>query len=167
MTQSTTTGQYMRNLKTVHRALLAGIVLFTIIAAVVVSQELMSFESGEKLHNIFKFIAPVFTVLAILAANLVFKKKTDELKQASNTTLRFRLEQYRAASMQRWATTELPLFFSIVALILTGEYYYGIFIFLVLVFFILYAPDAGKVSMHLQLGTTEAALLEDEYAEIG
>jgi hypothetical protein len=166
MPSSITSAEYLRSLKSLHALLLAGIILFTILGAISVYMGAVDVSASSSVHKVLMFLVPVASVAGLLMANLLFKKKTDALRSAGSMSLRYRLEQFRSASLLRWALTEAPLMLAIIALILTGSYYYGIFIFLLLIFFILYAPSADKIKMQLELSSEEAALLDDGYAEI-
>lgn len=157
--------QYLRSLKTLHTALLLGMIAFSVTGVTLMMSASIFPEDNKSLHDIMKFVVPVVSVIAFLYSGILFKKKTDELKNGSNLSLGFRLNGYRTASLLRWVLLESAVFLSLIALLLTKEYYYAIFIFLLLVFFFLYAPSAEKIKTQLELNSQEQALLDDDYAE--
>jgi hypothetical protein len=163
--QIQTSGQYLRNLKMLHTTLLVFMILFCIIVVVLMSTGSFIQDNGQQLHRVMQFVAPLTTLAAIAGSAIIFKKRTDALKD-SGLSLRFRLEKYRTACIMRWALLEGAVTVSLLAQLLTQQYYYSIFIFLLLVFFFLYAPSAEKIKMQLQLDGMEQARLDDVYQEL-
>lgn len=164
-TQLQNSRQYLRSLKMVHTSLLIGMIIFSVIVVVLMMTASVFEENAASLHNIMKFFVPVVTIAAFLGSGVIFKKKIDALKQASGTSFRYRMEQYRTACIMRWAMLEGAVMLALVAQLLTKNYYYSIFIFLLLIFFFLYAPSAEKIKTQLELGSQEQAILDDEYGE--
>lgn len=157
--------QFLRSVKTLHTAMLIGMVIFTVVVVVIMTSTTIFGESAEVIHNVMKFVAPVVTVIAFLGSGIIFKQKVDAAR-TSNTSLRFRLEQYRTACIARWALLEAGVMTALVGLLLTKKYYYAIFIFLLLVFFFLYAPSPEKIKTQLDLNSADQAALDDEYADL-
>jgi hypothetical protein len=157
--------QYLRSLKMIHSSLLIGMIVFSIIVVVLMMTASIFEDDAGSVHNIMKFLVPVITVAAFFGSGIIFKKKTDMLKQASGMGFRYRMEQYRSACMVRWAILEGAVMLALIAQLLTKNYYYTIFIFLLLIFFFLYAPTADKIKTQLDLNSNEQAMLDDEYTE--
>lgn len=157
--------QFIRSLKTLHTTMLIGMIIFTVVVVVLMTSTTLFGESADAIHNVMKFVAPLIAVFAFLGSGVLFKQRIDPVR-TSNTSLRFRLEQYRSACIIRWAMLEGGVMVALVGLLLTKNYYYAIFIFLLLVFFFLYAPSAEKVKTQLDLNTTDQALLDDDYADL-
>lgn len=157
--------QYLRTLKMMHTTMLIGMIVFTVVVVVMMTSTTIFGESADAIHNVMKFVAPLVAVATFLGSGVLFKQRIDSVR-TSNTTLRFRLEQYRTASIMRWAMLEGGVMTSLVGLLLTKNYYYAIFIFLLLVFFFLYAPSSEKIKTQLELNSADQAALDDEYADL-
>jgi hypothetical protein len=160
-----TSGQYLRNIKMVHSSLLIGMIIFSVIVVVLMMTASLFEEDAASLHNIMRFVVPVVSVGAFIGSGILFKQKIDSVKQASGMSFGYRMDQYRSASIIRWAILEGAVMLALIAQLLTKNYYYSIFIFLLLVFFFLYAPSAEKIKSQLGLNSEEQAMLDDEYAE--
>jgi ABC-type protease/lipase transport system fused ATPase/permease subunit len=160
-----TSGQYLRNIKMVHSTLLIGMIIFSVIVVVLMMTMSLFEEDAASLHQVMKFVVPVISLAAFIGSGFLFKKKMDAVKQATGISFGYRMDQYRNASIVRWAMLEGAVMLALIAQLLTKNYYYSIFIFLLLVFFFLYAPSAEKIKTQLQLNSEEQAMLDDEYSE--
>jgi hypothetical protein len=140
--------------------------LFAAVVVIMLGTKSITLNTGGKIHGILQFLVPVMCVAGFLGGNMLFKKKLDAINGHGGSLFR-RLTDYRTASLLRWAMLEGPVILAVIGLMLTGKYiFYGPFIFLMLVFFLLYAPSEEKIKMQLQLNGQEQAVLDDEYAEL-
>ncbi len=162
----TTSSTYIKSLQLLHRAMMIGVILFCSIAVYIINQVNNAPKLDEQLHQITIYLAPVIALLGIFLSTILYKKNIDNILITSNLSLGQKLEQYRKACIIRWAFLEGAMLFCTVLLFITGKYYYLIFIFILLVFFIMYAPSKEQIAAHLQLNADDRYILEDEYGEI-
>jgi fructose-specific phosphotransferase system IIC component len=138
---TTTSATYIKNLQVLHKALMVGVILFCSITVYIINQVNNAPKLDEQLHRFTIYIAPIIALLGILLSTILYKKSIDNILVKSNLTLGQKLEQYRKACIVRWAFIEGAMLFCTVLLFITGKYYYLIFLFILLVFFIMYAPS--------------------------
>jgi hypothetical protein len=163
----TTSGRYMRTLKTLHTVLLAGMMLFAAIAVILLGTKTFTGPEPGKMHDILKFLAPLAALSGFIGSTIIFKKQLDEINAALNSSLGQKLARYRTACIIRWALLEGPVILAVIGLLLTGNYYfYGPIIFLLLIFFLLYAPSEEKIKMQVKMSSAEQAVLDDNFGEI-
>jgi hypothetical protein len=167
MSRIITVATYLRTLKTLHTALLVGMILFASIAVILLGTGSFVVPQPDELHSIFRFVAPLMAVACFFGSTLLFKKKIDALNAKPQNNLGNKLRQYQAASILRWALLEAAVLTSIIALLLTGKYvYYGSIIFVLLVFFIMYAPTADKIPAQVQMSSQERQQFDDDLTEL-
>ena len=135
-----TTPPYIRVLKILHLALMAGQLLFIVIMfSSVYFQRINTFPlaniSGEIL------IAMIFiAALAYLLANSLFNKKLAIIRE-SNLDVPQKLENYRSANVIRWALIEAPVILCCIFFFVTGNYY--ILLIAVIMIFLFYSTRTG------------------------
>jgi divalent metal cation (Fe/Co/Zn/Cd) transporter len=161
-----TTAAYLKNLKKLHRAMLTGVVLISFTAIVIITKGAKLFPDQEKWHNIGQYIAPILMLLGIVLSAILYQKQINAIVQKTDISLAQKLSDYRTASIIRWTCIEGAILVSVVLLFLTGNYYYLIFLFVLLVFFVMYTPSKDQIIAHLRLSSNEQNILNDEYAEL-
>ena len=148
------TPPYIRVLKILHLALMAGQVVFILIMfSSVYFQRINTFAlaniSGEILIALIFFAA-----LAYLFANSQFNKKLAIIRE-NNLDVSQKLENYRAANIIRWAIIEAPVILCCILFFVTGNYY--IILIAVIMIFFFYSARTGteKTLTDLQISLTD------------
>lgn len=114
----------IRAIRIIHLALLTGMFLFTLVSVVIIEFNTGAFlDPGMIKDNgiVLLAAAGVLAIFCMLAAHMVYKKKTGEVKNAVNT-LDNKLNQYRSALISYLALCEAPGLFSVIVFLLTGDY---------------------------------------------
>ena len=106
-TNQMTTKAYFKALTIVYFALVAGQVVFALLALFLVQTGKLG-DGGEELSNIFLYVLPFFVVGGILGSNIMFKKSLAEAK--NKTGLLEKMNYYRSALIIRYALLEGPPF---------------------------------------------------------
>src|SRR3569623_1585875 len=115
-----TVGQYLKTLFVLGYALIAGMVMFSIISIVVSNSNGNSgFISDEQERSIFYVVVAVMVAGGIGASFAVFNSRLQVVKQKNSLTEK--LQGYRAAVIMRYALLEGPGLFSIIVYFLTGD----------------------------------------------
>jgi hypothetical protein len=91
-----TAGRYMRGLKTLHTALLAGMMLFAAVVVILLGTKSIKLGPGGNIHGILQFLVPVVCVAGFFGGNMIFKQKLDAINGHGGSLLR-RLTDYRTA----------------------------------------------------------------------
>lgn len=141
-------------LQLVHKMMLGGQVMFTVIMFVLVQQQFLSPVAKEQ-EKILQVIVLVVTAATLIAGNKLFKKKLVDINSMSTTDAKTKLEQYRAATMLYWGITEVGSLVSGIAFLLTGNYAFLAVAALVMLYFGMLAPVKARVAEQLHFQTTD------------
>ncbi len=157
-----TSGEYFKSIKIIHIALLTGVVFFMAISFLL---QLDGFgKVGKEVSNILLIIISIFSLFGIIASNIIFKNKVNEISKKSS--LKIKMMDYRSALIVKLALIEGPSFFSVVAFLITGEYIFlGIALILIIVFLI-YTPGRTKLKNDLALSKKESEIIDNPDTEI-
>ncbi|MFT3937169.1 MAG: hypothetical protein QM726_26390 [Chitinophagaceae bacterium] len=150
-------GSYLKSLKILHTALLAGQAAFLLIVIFLKQVRAMSAPAAS-LDKALQVAAVAIAFVACFFATKTFKNKLLAIRDAEK--LEDKTEQYRAASIIQWATLEAPSLFSIICFFLTGNYAFVALAVALILFFALQMPSRLKTMLHLQLSEEEVDSLQ-------
>lgn len=152
-----TTGSYLKSLKIIFGALLAGQVFFAVVAWFMIKSG--TFPATFSFEKIL-LIAVILLAAAIIGAGIyIFNSRMTALSERRNFSEK--LNDYRAALIVKYATTEGPSFFAIVAFMLTGNMIIlGIGIAIIAYFATLW-PSVEKLAGDMNLNPGEKMKLEN------
>jgi Ni,Fe-hydrogenase I cytochrome b subunit len=146
----------LKALLIIHRALLTGLLLFSIVAFYLVYSK--TFADGfQELDKILQVIAIVLSAGGFYIGTVLFKKKLAEAKELQTGMPKF--AHYRAACILQWALIEGPCLFVIVSFLLTGNYAFLALAVVLMLLFTMMAPSKLKIAFQLQLSEQEIAEL--------
>jgi hypothetical protein len=165
-TQALTSKEYLKSLQILHKALLAGVILFSFVTIFLINKTGFAPKVNESFKTIGFVLVPLAAVIGLISSTFIFKKQVDKILLNTSMKLVNKLELYRAASIARWAFLEAPMLLATIFLFLTGSYYFIAVSFIILIFYIMYTPSVAQISNHLQLSSNEQMILEDEYGEL-
>jgi hypothetical protein len=150
-------GNSFKALSILHKAMLAGQVLFTAVCFYLLYTKIF-IASSQELDKILQVAAILFSVAGFFAGNFLFKKRVLQARE-STSELQEKFAVYRSASILQWALLEAPVLFSVICFLLTGNYAFLALAAAVILLFVILGPT--KIKIALLLGTTE-----DEIAEL-
>ncbi|MEM7513351.1 MAG: hypothetical protein AAF388_20655 [Bacteroidota bacterium] len=160
-THGQTSKEYLSYLQLLHAALIIGQVLFAGVAIFVTSKE--GPLSGD-LNDIFKLVAPILVLGGI--AGSIFLPKTLLASAKESSDLKGKLQTYRTASLIKFVILEAPSLVSLVAFLMTGNYFYlGLAAIIIAVFF-MNRPTTSTIINDLELNQDEARQVENEAAVV-
>lgn len=162
MPKPQTSTQFFRTLSTIHLALLGGQLFFLGIAVVLVEGGAQG-EAAE-LISIFRVVAGVLLAASIAVSRIVFQALVTRAR--AMTSISSKMGRYRSAQVARWAVTEFPVLFSIVAFIVTHDYWLLAIVAVGSLYFALQYPAKPKAIFDLQLSPQETAMVNDPNAII-
>ena len=139
----------------IHKAMLAGLVLFAAISIYMISSKTYLPSTGEDMDRVFQVIAIIFSATGFFAGTTVFKKKTLQARNIQGVQEKFSL--YRSACILQWALLEGPCIFSLAAFFLTGNYAFIGLSGVLIILFGLLAPSKAKILVQLGLDEQELA----------
>ena len=152
---------YLKSLKILHLALLAGQVIFTLIAILLVYGKAFQSDLTE-ISNELLIAAAAFGLILTLLGNTIYKKKIDRLRDTP-INLYEKLDTYRATSIMRWAMIEAPVLLSIIFFLLTGNQQILAVVVVLIIFFVTTRPQLKKISE--QLNISEAEIEQSEASQ--
>jgi hypothetical protein len=143
---------YLKSLKIVHRALLAGQCIMLAIVLYLVMQQSMP-AAKPALDKTLQVIALLVSFAVVFGAAAVFKKRLAVINNMGN--LAEKSNHYRKANLIQWAMVEVAVLFSISCFLLTGNYAFAALAIALMVFFALLGPSRLKTMLQLQLNEQE------------
>lgn len=159
----TTSKGYFRALNILFFALLAGQVLFAVIALFInYTQPIASLDA--ELQQLLLIIAVVVAVVNIAVSTVIFNAKIKKIK--NEPIFETKLASYRSASIIRYALMEMPSLFAAVIFLLSGNFWFlGITAFIILILLFI-RPTPEAMAKHLELNYEEIALLQDNNSNV-
>ncbi len=157
-----TSGNYFKSIKIIHLALVTGVVFFALISILLQAKGFGTV--GQEIDNVLLIVVPIFVLAGIFASNFVFKKKLSEVRKKSN--LKEKMEEYQSALIIKLALIEGPSFFAVITYLLTDNYIYLGLTAILIIVFIIYAPNKTKFITDLELTKNESDLINNSESEI-
>ncbi len=119
MQQSQPSG--IKALSILHLALLAGQILFALISLFIVyGKGYTANPSWQNETNLFVFLCVTVGVAGYLAGSMIFRKKLEQINGNTKSVVE-KFNDYRAASISRWALMEFAVLFCIIIFFITNN----------------------------------------------
>lgn len=136
-----------KSLQLLHTAMLAGMVLFCVVSAVI-------HFSGKLTANVSLNKVLQVTILAVTFASIktglsVFDRKLQAVPATAVPAEKFAI--YRIAAIIKWISIEVPVLCAAVCFMITRNYAFIALAFALIIFFFLQAPSQIKVMLQLKL----------------
>lgn len=141
-------------LNLMHKAMLAGQVIFTAVIFILVYQKIFLPVLAEH-EKPMQALAIAFAAAAIFFGNSLFKKKLALINENHGNDAKLKLTKYRSASIMQWGLLETACLVSGICLLLTGNYAFIALAVVLILYFAMLAPVKSRVSGHLDLQSTE------------
>lgn len=151
-----TSKEYFRALQIIYAALIAGQVLFGLIAVLVLKNS-GAFIAEVDILKIFSILVPVVVVAGIAGSHFVFRSRLLKLKALKE--IKEIMPQYRAALVVRYAFLEGPSFLSILSYLMTGNSFFLIVAALIIVLFLMLKPSRERAVNELALNPDNEKLI--------
>lgn len=149
-------GSNWKSLNILHKALLAGQIIFAFVCFYLVFTKALEFYLQD-MDRILQVIAIVFSATGFFAGNFLFKKRLLEARELSSG-LNEKFAIYRSGCIIQWALLEGPGIFCIICFFLTGNYAFITLAAVIILLFTILAPS--KIKIALLLGVSEEAITE-------
>jgi hypothetical protein len=145
----------LKSLQILHTAMLAGMVLFCMVSAVV---KLSGKHIDSTLDKTLQVVVLIVSFGCVRAAFFIFNKRLQSADPSSSATEK--LSVYRTASIIKWALIEGPVLFAVICFMLTRNYAFIALAFVLIVLFAIQAPSKLKAMLQLQITEQEFDSLE-------
>ena len=144
-------------LNILHKALLAGQIIFTAVIVLTVYSKLQLPVLTE-MDRMFQVIAILLAAAGFFAGSSLFKKKLLQIREMQSANAKEKFAVYRSACIMQWALLEGPCLFSIISFFLTGNYAFIALAVALILLFTMLGPSKLKIA--LQLGISEEELAD-------
>ncbi len=155
MTPTTSNPGTLRALLILHKIMLAGQLIFLMVAFFLGYKNLLPFQHSDALNRILQVLAIIFSVGGFYAGALLFKKRLLADKEMLSDP-KEKLLRYRQACIIQWSLIEGPCIFAIVSFLLTGNYAFMALAVVLIMAFAMMAPSKMKIAFQLQISEEEA-----------
>lgn len=143
---------YLKVIYIIHLALLAGQVMFAIVAFIQVGKTQIDIKNS---NDPFLFVVPILAIGGFIVSNLMFRQQLNS--SINKDSLKDKLMGYQTALIIRFALLEGPSLFGIVTYLITGNFLFLIISGLLVLYFISIRPTRVKIENDLNLTYEEKA----------
>lgn len=144
-----------KTIKIIHLALLAGQLLFFVVAFTQTPPQKFALNFA---NDPLLLVVPFMAVGSFLLSNILFKQQIGSA--ANQTTLAGKLTRYQSASIIRFALIEGISLFSVVGFLKSGNLLFAVVFGLLILLFIANRPTKDKVETDLNLSYEEKMEME-------
>lgn len=139
----------------IYSALISGQLIFFIISYYLVENKLT--ETDQSVDEIFKILVPVIGIISMFVSYKLYNSKVSGYKESKE--LIQKLNFYLNNKIIQWAMLEGAGFLSLVAFLITGNYFYVIIFLFIIGFFILARPSKENFFLDFKISGSDKALL--------
>ena len=143
---------YLKALSVLYTALLAGQIIFALLAFALVSTGNFASKMPQA-ENIFFILVPALIISGRLGGTAMFKKKIQQARDTSNVAEKLTI--YRAALITRCALLEGSILFAIITYLLTNQIALLGFAAGGLLLFYMLKPTKEKIARELQVSEND------------
>ncbi len=141
-------------LSLMHKALLAGQIIFSVVMFILVQQKI--FEPVLTKHEkIMQVIALIFAALSLFIGASFFKKKLALINDNMVIDAKAKLSQYQSASLVQWSLLEAAILVCGISYLLAGNYAFLVLAAVLILYFAMLIPVKTKIAAQLNLQTSE------------
>lgn len=138
----------MRALKIIFYALLAGQVIFFLVAFIIKDV----FSPNQEMTKVFDYMVPVFLFGGIFLSRYLYRMM---ISKSRDLPLPNKMMNYRTAVVISLAVLEAANMIAITAFMITGEYLYAAASVILFLLFMLSAPGEDKLRTDMEMSTEE------------
>lgn len=158
MTDQQSSGSYFQPLRIVHASILGVALLFLAIVRFVLLDSAAIETASVEDH--FTLYTPVVVMLiGVVVSEWLFRMRLKNAREAPQLTEK--LNEYRGASIIRWALLEAPTLFAIVWFMLYTDRYFMAIALVGMALIAFSRPTPGKTAQHLHLNDTERDVISE------
>jgi len=157
-TNQQTTKEFFKLASIIHLALVLSIVLFGVVVYFFIA-DFQQVDTSSEFAKLLVYLVPGLVIVAIIASNLVYRIKLNEVKVSGD--LKTKMLGYQLASIIRYMLLEAPALFALVAIFTTNNANFMVYAGLMVVLLAMKRPTRKSAIADLELDQQEIALLED------
>ena len=155
MNSETDIKNQLRITNTIYLSLIIGLIFFFIVARFFIQDK--EAQTGNELDTILTILVPVYGFIMMLISRMIYSKII--ARQKPEATLLQKITHYRTSKIISWAMIESGCILSLIAVMITANYFFvAVFIFL-FGYFILIKPTGESLVRDMQLRSDESEIL--------
>lgn len=158
-----TSKEYFRTLTIMSITLILGQILFGLVAFFLMRNQ-VTIDKQSQLYQLSIYLIPAIAIVGLFTGFKFFQYKLKSLKE--EVDLKIKMSNYRKLLLTRYGLIELPSFFAIIAVILTGMMTFFMIPVLIVGIMIYIQPNRDKIISVLELNPNEIAIVENPDAII-
>jgi hypothetical protein len=145
----------LRVTKTFYSSIFTGMLVFLAVAIVIIQGN--KAEGGNGLDKIFIVIVPLFGLLSMFIARMIYKRMTTNY--STETDLIRKIMRYRTTKIISWALVEAACLFALVATVLTSNYLYLVVVIFLFGYYFMLKPSKESLIHDLHLSAEESDII--------
>ena len=145
----------LRITNTIYYSMIAGLMFFFIVAIIFIQDK--EAQTGSELDTILTVLVPVYGFFMMLISKMIYSKML--ARQNPDSQLLQKVMHYRTAKIISWAIIESGCIISILAVMITSNYFYVVVFIFLFGYFILIKPSGESLVRDLQLKSDESESL--------
>ena len=146
----------LKSLQRIHTAMLAGMVVFAIVSAVVHLRGQLA--SNTNLNKILQVSVLAISFILIKTGLNLFNKKLQSID--ANATALQKINAYKTAAIIKWVMMEVPVLLSVISFMFTRNYAFMVLAFVLMLLFAMQGPLRQNIQLQLHLSEQEMEQLE-------
>jgi hypothetical protein len=146
----------LKSLQILHTAMLAGMVLFGVVSAVVHFSARLA--TNDTLNKVLQVSVLAISFALIKTGFSIFDRKIQAIPATASANEK--MVAYRTASIIKWALIEGPVLFAVICFMITRNYAFIALAFALIILFAFQAPSKLKAMLQLQISEQEFDTLE-------
>jgi hypothetical protein len=162
-TRLQTSREYFRSLMTIYTALVAGQIVFLLVALLMQQMKQPS-PFPPDFTGWFVWIVPVVIIFAVAGSWVFFRLRLPSIRQREELTVKMAI--YRAMLIIRYAIMETASIFAIIGYFATGERVFALLAGLTILFFLTALPSRTRAVNDLEMNAEDQKAIMDPDAEI-
>ena len=145
----------LRITNTIYYSMIASLTFFFIVAIIFIQDK--EAQTGSELDTILTVLVPVYGFLMMLISKMIYSKML--ARQNPDSQLLQKVMHYRTAKIISWAIIESGCIISLLAVMITSNYFYVVVFIFLFGYFILIKPSGESLVRDLQLKSDESESL--------
>jgi len=146
----------LKSLQRIHTAMLAGMVVFAVVSAVVHLRGQLA--SNTNLSKVLQVSVLAISFILIKTGLNLFKRKLQSID--ANATALQKIDVYRTSAIIKWVMMEVPVLLSVISFMFTRNYAFMVLAFVLMILFAMQGPLRQNIQLQLHLSEQEMEQLE-------
>jgi hypothetical protein len=141
--------------KTIYSSIFTGMFVFLTFVIIIIQGD--KAEGGNDLDKIFTIIVPVFGLLSMFIARMIYNRMIGNY--SAEADLIRKIMRYRTAKIISWALVEAACLLALIATMFTSNYLYIVVIIFLFGYYLMLKPSKESLIRDLRLSAEESDII--------